>query len=103
MFESYAADRHNDTLSHTAESVALQLSAATDRDQRNANSSGGPSDLASSEKLGVVDEEFGPTDGESKHSDMLTNLKQEIGKDNEFTTKVVRMEVRSLTDSQRRH
>jgi hypothetical protein len=90
------------------EGLGSPVKSAPDQDQRHANpgySSGGSSDLDSSEKAksGELDEEIGPTNSESRHSDILTNLKQEIVKDNGLTTKVVRLEVGRLKDSQRRH
>jgi len=64
-------------------------------------SSGGSSDLDLSEeakfgelKLGEVDD-ISPVPSESKHSDILTGLKEDFSHDHGLTSKVVRLEVRS--------
>ena len=58
-------------------------------------SSGGSSDLdlAEEEKFGELDE-ISPVPSDSKHSDILTSLKEDFANEHGLTSKVVRLEVR---------
>ena len=80
--------------------------AVVDRDHwrmRPGYSSGGSSDLDPPEKTTTSGERNGggsPSNSESKHSDILTSLKEDIALGHGLTTKVVRLEVGLSTHSQ---